>query len=94
MIYLRISYDSQEDRLTLLSYDGLKKTQIEIALDDYLTRNSSRFSGEARLAPFYKRRSESSPVKKEASSAFLGIETKVKSVKRRVTKAAEELVAT
>jgi hypothetical protein len=75
-------------------YDGLKKTEIEVALDEYLTKNASQYSGEARLAPFYKRRSDSSPIKKEASSALSDAETKPKSVKRRVTKAAEDLVAT
>jgi hypothetical protein len=81
--------------LTFCSYDGLKKTEIEVALDDYLVQNASTYSGEARLAPFYtvKRRSESSPVKKETSLTS-DVETKVKSARRRVTKAAEELVAT
>ncbi len=82
--------------LTFHSYDGMKKTEIEVALDEYLTENASQFSSETRLAPFYKRRSESSPVKKESStsSALAEIDSKVKSIKRRATKAAEELVAT
>jgi hypothetical protein len=75
-------------------YDGLKKAEIEVALDDYLTKNASQYSGEARLAPFYKKRSDSSPIKKEASSALSDAETKTKSVKRRVTKAAEDFIAT
>lgn len=82
--------------LTLHSYDGLKKTDLEVALDEYLTENASQFSSDAKLAPFYKNRNGSSPVKKESSTstALAEIDSKVKSVKRRATKAAEELVAT
>lgn len=76
------------------SYDGLKKTEVEVALDEYLHKNASKYSNEARLAPFYRRRSESSPVKKEANSVLSEVESKAKTVKRRVTKAAEELLAT
>lgn len=72
----------------------MKKTELEVALDDYLTKNASQFSTDPTYAPFYKGRGGSSPVKKEASSVMSDIESKVKSVKRRVTKAAEELVAT
>lgn len=77
------------------SHDGLKKTDLEVELDDYLTKNSSQYSSDSRFASFYnKRRSESSPVKKEASSALSEIDSKAKQVRRRVTKAAEDLVAT
>jgi hypothetical protein len=71
----------------------LRKSDLEAALDEYLTENAAQFSNETRLAPFYKR---SSPVKKESvtSSALAEIDSRVKSVKRRVTKAAEELIAT
>jgi hypothetical protein len=76
----------------------LKKTEVEVALDNYLRDNASKYSSEARLEPFYRRRSESSPVKKEINATAISLlddaETKVKSVKRRVTKAAEELLAT
>ncbi|KAG4413239.1 hypothetical protein IFR04_013628 [Cadophora malorum] len=82
------------DTVGFTEYDGLKKTELEVALDDYLTKNASQFSSDTQLAPFYKGRNGSSPVKKEAASLASDIETKVKSVKRRVTKAAEELLAT
>ena len=81
-------------KLIFSRYDGLKKAELEVALDDHLTKNASQYSGEARLAPFYKKRSDSSPIKKEASSALSDAETRTKSVKRRVTKAAEDLLAT
>jgi hypothetical protein len=75
------------------SGEGLKKTQLEILLDEHLT-NHAELATDARVAPFYKRRSTSdlSPVKKESSVALHEAEKAVKSVKRRVTKAAEELV--
>lgn len=74
----------------------MKKQDVEVALDEYLREHADKYSGETRLAPFYKTRgrSESSPVKKELSSALSEVETKVKSTKRRATKAAEELLAT
>ncbi|KAL2073764.1 hypothetical protein VTL71DRAFT_11090 [Oculimacula yallundae] len=82
------------DNVGFTEYDGLKKTELEVALNDYLTENASQFSSDAQLAPFYKGRGGSSPVKKEAASVVSDIESKVKSVRRRVTKAAEELLAT
>lgn len=74
----------------------MKKTEIEVALDDYLHANSSQFSGDTRLAPFYKTRgrSEHSPVKKEVAPITSDIESKARAVKRRVTRAAEDLLAT
>lgn len=69
----------------------MKKTQLEILLDEHLTSHAE-LASDARVAPFYKRRSSGeSPVKKEASTALADTERAVKSVKRRVTKAAEEL---
>jgi hypothetical protein len=68
----------------------LKKTDIETELESYLESNPS-LSTDPRVAPFYKSRSKSSPVKKEVSSAVSDGEKTIKSVKRRVTKAADEL---
>ncbi|TVY93779.1 hypothetical protein LAWI1_G000585 [Lachnellula willkommii] len=84
------------DSVDFKDYDGLKKTEIEVALDQYLRENADQYSGEARLTPFYKTRgrSESSPVKKELTSALSDVESKVRTTKRRVTKAAEEVIAT
>jgi hypothetical protein len=76
-------------------HEGLKKTELEIALEDHLNSNASKYSSDPKFASFYNnRRSASSPVKKEASSALSDVETKVKAVRRRVTKAAEELLTT
>lgn len=73
-------------------HDGLKKAELELELEDYLTKNSSQYSSDSRFTSFYNKRS--SPVKKEASSALSEIDAKAKQVRRRVTKAAEDLVAT
>ncbi len=70
----------------------MKKTDIETELDNYL-RNNPSLSTDTRVAPFYKRRSDAnpSPVKKETASALSDGEKVIKSAKRRVTKAAEDI---
>ena len=76
-------------------HEGLKKTELELELEDHLNKNKSQYQNDSRFTTFYgKRRSESSPVKKEATSVLSDVETAAKSVRRRVTKAAEELLAT
>ena len=73
----------------------MKKTELELELDDHLTKNKSQYQNDTRFTSYYnKRRSESSPVKKEASSALSEVENTAKPVRRRVTKAADELLAT
>lgn len=75
-------------------HDGLKKTELETSLEDHLNSNATKYSSDARFTSFYnRRRNDSSPVKKE-TSVFSDIENKTKSVRRRVTKAADELLAT
>lgn len=69
----------------------MKKPELEVALDEYLSKNASQFSADQRLTPFYKKRAEGSPIKKETPSILSDGETKVKQVRRRVTKAAEEI---
>lgn len=82
------------DKLTFISYDGMKKTEVEVALDSYLKENVSAHSDNPKLEPYYRRRSESSPVKKEAPSLLAEADSKLRSVRRRITKAAEDFVAT
>lgn len=72
----------------------MKKTELELELEDYLTKNSAQYSSDSRFTSFYKRHSNSSPVKKEAASALSDVESKAKQVRRRVTKAVEDLGAT
>lgn len=83
-----ISPTLQQKSLTVLSIDGIKKTELEIALEDYLVENESQLANEARLIPYYNRRSGASPVKKEPSSAHDEIDTK-RSLRRRTRLASE-----
>ncbi|ESZ91922.1 hypothetical protein SBOR_7716 [Sclerotinia borealis F-4128] len=56
------------DSIGLKYIDGIKKTELEIALEDYLVENESQLAKDTRLIPYYNRRSVGSPVKKEPSS--------------------------
>lgn len=66
--------------------DGLKKTDLEVALDDHLAENQHH-SSNPKAAPYYQSRSRAigSPVKKEAPPT--------ESRRRRAAKAAEEALA-
>ena len=76
-------------------HDNKKKTELELELEDFLSKNKSQYSNDSRFTSFYnKRRLDSSPVKKEASSVLSDVENTAKSVKRRATKAVDELLAT
>lgn len=76
--------------MVVSSYADLKKADLETALDSHLRANSSIFSGEKRLADYYKRLAQpprvSSPVKKEpkAETSSVASEEK-KSTRRRKT---------
>lgn len=69
----------------------MKKTDLEVALDEYLAENQSRFGTHPKAAPYYQSRARAtgSPVKKEFPPAA---EPKVN--KRRAAKAAEKTIAT
>ncbi|KAM0255476.1 hypothetical protein ACHAQJ_005703 [Trichoderma viride] len=85
------------DSLGLQSYDGLKKTDLETALDDFIAGNSNRFSSRSDLQGYFNSRSKAlgSPVKRESREPIKEeLERGLKSVKRRATKAAEDLIAT
>ncbi|KAI1820496.1 hypothetical protein F4861DRAFT_58352 [Xylaria intraflava] len=75
----------------LKNYDSLKKIELEVALDEYLAKNSDKFRSDPKLASYYASRTRviGSPVKKDVD----GPVEKLKSARRRVTKAAEEIVA-
>ncbi|KAG4033514.1 hypothetical protein MFRU_004g00220 [Monilinia fructicola] len=70
------------DSIGLKYIDGIKKTELEIALEDYLVENESQLANDTRLIPYYHRRSAGSPVKKEPSSAHEDLDTK-RSLRRR-----------
>ncbi|RAO66667.1 uncharacterized protein BHQ10_002679 [Talaromyces amestolkiae] len=80
----------------LKDYADLKKAELEAALDSHLRANSSIFSGEKRLADYYRRLSQparlSSPVKKEpkSESSLISVGSEEKRVSRRTRKASTE----
>ncbi|KAI0853266.1 hypothetical protein F5Y00DRAFT_136011 [Daldinia vernicosa] len=75
----------------LRNYESLKKTELELALDEYLSENSSTFSSDPKLANYYSSRARTvgSPVKRDAPE---GAVERLKVARRRVTKAAEEIL--
>ena len=74
----------------VFSYESFKKSELEIALEEHLTENSSRFASDSRVTPFYTSRAKStgSPVKKDVDGPL----EKLKVPRRRATKAVEEIV--
>ncbi|KAI6090498.1 hypothetical protein F4821DRAFT_19387 [Hypoxylon rubiginosum] len=76
----------------LKNYEALKKPELELALDEYLAENSSTFSSDPKLANYYSSRARTvgSPVKRDAIVDNPGERLKV--ARRRVTKAAEEVI--
>ncbi len=69
-------------------FDDLKKSELEQLIDDHLSSNAHKYSNDTRFRHYYKRRSETSPVKREASTSLADMGGRTK---RRVTKAAEEM---
>jgi hypothetical protein len=72
---------------------------LEVALDEHLQANSSIFSGEKRLADYYKRLSQpvrvSSPIKKDPKSESSTASDEVKkSARRRNTRVKDEVSVT
>ncbi|KAM7191875.1 Cytochrome P450 [Naviculisporaceae sp. PSN 640] len=71
---------------TILTYEALRKSELELQLDEFLSENSALFQNDPKLANYFtsRARTAGSPVKRDP-------ETRV--VRRRATKAAEEIVA-
>lgn len=72
------------------STNGLKKADLEVALDEHLAENQGRFGTHPKAVPYYQSRARAigSPVKKELPPAA---EPKVN--KRKAAKAAEQAIA-
>lgn len=71
------------------SFETFKKSELEVALDEYLTENSSSFSADPKVAPYYGRaKAVGSPVKKDVDGPL----EKLKVPRRRATKVAEEII--
>lgn len=84
-----------QQKLTLSRVDGLRKTDLEVLIEEELSDNASKHSGKPQFAQYYARkRSEGSPVKQEGSTTLDFAETKAKVLARRVTRGAEEFTAT
>lgn len=82
-----------EDR----SYEGLLKSELEVALEQHLRANETRLSSDPVLEPFYRRIGALSPIKRESGGggggALLtsGDEVKKQTRVRRQTRAKEEI---
>ncbi|KYK60678.1 hypothetical protein DCS_01816 [Drechmeria coniospora] len=84
------------DSVGLQKYDGLKKMELESALDSFIAENASRLSVRSDLQGYFNSRSKAlgSPVKRARESLKEEGDKALKVVKRRVTKTAEELTST
>lgn len=76
-----------------ISYESLKKSDLETALDEFIAQHASRLSSRSDLAGYFTSRAKAlgSPVKKEKETVKEEVEKSLKVAKRRVTKAAEEV---
>lgn len=72
----------------LKNYESFKKTELELALDEYLTENSTQFASDPAVAPFYSSRSKTmgSPIKKDSEAPS----ERLRIPRRRATKAPED----
>ncbi|KAF3000489.1 hypothetical protein E8E14_003897 [Neopestalotiopsis sp. 37M] len=75
----------------LKNFEAFKKPELELALDEYLAENSTTFSSDPKLAPYYSSRARTigSPLKR-GSIASDGTEEKIKVPRRRTIKAVED----
>ncbi|KAL2015955.1 hypothetical protein VTK56DRAFT_4511 [Thermocarpiscus australiensis] len=71
----------------LKDYESLRKGELELAIDEYLSEHAAQFQSNPKLQDYYKSRARAggSPVKKETHE--------LKVTKRRLAKAREEVVA-
>lgn len=74
------------------SYEGQKKADLEVTLDEFLSENADKFADEPKVAPYFNSRARAagSPTKKDA--AKLDVKEGLKVVKRRATRTAAEIV--
>ncbi|XDG04352.1 hypothetical protein ABKA04_003967 [Annulohypoxylon sp. FPYF3050] len=71
----------------LKNFESLKKSELELALDDYLGANEQVFSLDPKLHSYYQNRYQ----KRIVSPANDDVPERPKTVRRRATKAAEEI---
>ncbi|KHN96376.1 uncharacterized protein MAM_05665 [Metarhizium album ARSEF 1941] len=83
------------DNVGLKNYESLKKSELEVALDEFIAEHSSRLANRSDLTPYFNSRSKAlgSPVKKEKDSSKDESEKPLRVAKRRANKALEELAS-
>ncbi|CAG8949829.1 hypothetical protein HYFRA_00004154 [Hymenoscyphus fraxineus] len=82
------------DHVDFKDYEGMRKTEVEVALDEYLTENADKYSGDSRLDPYYNtKRKGHSPVKRESASVISDLVPVSRVIKRRATRANEDFFA-
>ena len=76
----------------LYSYDNLLKTDLEVALEEHLRANSTKYAQDPKLEPYYRRQAILSPVKRETGSTLITSENENKRPQRarRQTRGARE----
>ena len=76
------------------SGDGMKKTQLEVLIEDHLSTHGE-LASDSRYAAYYKRRlaEYASPVKREAGAAVDGVMKSASRARRRVTQAVDEVAS-
>ncbi|KAM7223407.1 hypothetical protein V8F06_001284 [Rhypophila decipiens] len=74
------------EKVGLQDYESLRKSELELQLDEYLSDNATQFQGDPSLANYFasRARTAGSPVKKDLD---------LRVARRRITKAVEEIVA-
>ncbi|KOS20351.1 hypothetical protein ESCO_005480 [Escovopsis weberi] len=84
------------EKIGLKDFESLKKSELETALDEYIARNSERFSSRSDLNGYFNSRSRAlgSPVKKEPRESIKEeAERGLRSAKRKVLKPLEDLAS-
>lgn len=78
------------DAHILSSYEGQRKVDLEVSLDEFLADNAAQFANEPRLIPYYNSRAKAagSPTKREPMPR----DNALKVVRRRVTRATSEVL--
>ncbi|ORY68770.1 uncharacterized protein BCR38DRAFT_507955 [Pseudomassariella vexata] len=80
----------------LTNYEGKRKPELELALDEYISENSTQFSSDPRLAPYFQSRARTvgSPVKQFKDEVAAPVpEGRLRIARRRTTRAIEDIVA-
>lgn len=74
------------------SYEGQKKADLEVTLDEFLSEHADKLANEPKVAPYFNSRARAagSPTKKDAPK--LDVKEGLRVVKRRATRTASEVL--